>query len=116
MQIVVNGKRCAVQSIIIFLLQPLLLNGCGLLVCTVPYLYRLLQLEIDQKQKLFDKNRIKHLVIDDIDQIVGRFSNELNFVRKSLCPRGRNGETDVQVCIYICLPLLYDWKNFSPFF
>lgn len=83
------------------LLQQLLFNGCGILVCTVPHLNRLLNFEVDQKQKLFDKCRIKHIVFDDIDLIVGRFSSELKFVMDYFC-RDLNGETDVQVCV-LCL-------------
>lgn len=41
-----------------------------------------------------------HLVIDDIDLIVRRFNSELNFVKKTICPRASNGESKVQVCIY----------------
>lgn len=78
-------------------LQPLLLNGCGIFVCTVPNLHRLLNLETELNQQLFDRRRIKHLVLDDIDMIVGRFSNELKVVMESFCRLNSNGETDVQV-------------------
>lgn len=67
--------------------------------CTVPNLLRLLNIEIEMNHKLFDKQRIKHFVIDDIDLIVKRFSTELNSVTKSLCPHASNGETEVQVIV-----------------
>lgn len=73
------------------------MNGCGLLVCTVPNLHRLLNFEGEMKQQLFDKRRIKHLVLDDIDLMVGRFSSELKVVMGSFCRLDANGESDVQV-------------------
>lgn len=73
------------------------MNGCGLLVCTVPNVHRLLNLQVELKQRLFDKHRIKHLVLDDIDLIVGRFSSELKVVMESFCRLDSNGETDIQV-------------------
>lgn len=85
------------------MLQPLLLNGCGILICTVPNVRRLLNLEAELKHQLFDRRRIKHLVLDDIDLIVGRFSSELKVVMESFCRLDSNGNTDVQVCILDCL-------------
>lgn len=74
------------------------MKGCGILVCTVNTLNRLLNFEIDQKLKLFDKSRIRHLIIDDIDIIVGRFSSELQFVTETFF-RDLNDESDLQVCV-----------------
>lgn len=85
---------------LIISLQPLLFNGCGILVCTVPNLHRLLNLEIELNRKLLDKNRIRHLVIDDIDQMV-RYRSELDHVKKLICPRASNSPTEVQVFCFI---------------
>lgn len=77
--------------------QPLLFNGCGIFVCTVPNVHRLLNIEAELKKQLFCRRRIVHLVLDDIDLIVGRFSSELKVVMESFCRLDSNGKTDVQV-------------------
>ena len=57
-----------------------LMNGCDILVTTPPCFTRLAQ---GDALKMFNKNRIKHLIIDGIDSMYDLFNNELKIIIKT---------------------------------
>ena len=72
-----------------------LVNGCDLLVCTPPAFGRLVE---GISMKLIDRDRVKHLVFDGIDQMMKPFESEINeIVRK--CTHQRKNEINPQIII-----------------
>uniref|UniRef100_A0A0A1WUC7 RNA helicase n=1 Tax=Zeugodacus cucurbitae TaxID=28588 RepID=A0A0A1WUC7_ZEUCU len=59
-----------------------LLNSCGILVATPASLLRLLR--DNEKESLIDIERLKHLVIDDLDLMLSRSQADIELVLKSL--------------------------------
>lgn len=73
-----------------------LLNGCDLLITTPPCFSRLAQGDII---RMFDKGRIKHLVIDGLDKISELFDKEMKHIMKT-CTRGdKHPEDNPQLVI-----------------
>ncbi|XP_018802414.1 PREDICTED: uncharacterized protein LOC108977261 isoform X2 [Bactrocera latifrons] len=59
-----------------------LLNSCGILVATPASLLRLLR--DNEKEPLLDMERLKHLVVDDLDLMLSRSQNDIELVLKTL--------------------------------
>lgn len=67
-----------------------LLNSCGILVATPASLLRLLR--DNEKEPLIDMERLKHLVIDDLDLMLSRSQNDIELVLKTLFKLSKRGK------------------------
>nr|XP_014101558.1 putative ATP-dependent RNA helicase TDRD12 [Bactrocera oleae] len=67
-----------------------LLNSCGILVATPASLLRLLR--DNEQEPLIDMERLKHLVIDDLDLMLSRSQNDIELVLKTLFKLSKRGK------------------------
>lgn len=79
----IGKKKGNIEANIIITLQCQLLNGCEILVTTVPCLYRLM-VNLSH-MNLFSRERIVSFVIDNIDTVYEQFGREICEIHKSLC-------------------------------
>ncbi|XP_053949152.1 uncharacterized protein LOC128857417 [Anastrepha ludens] len=76
-----------------------LLNSCGILVATPGSLLRLLR--DNEKESLIDIERLKHLVIDDLDLMLSRSQADIETVLKTFFKLSKRsmGKDAAQVCL-----------------
>lgn len=75
---------CAFYNITFITISPtksLLVNGCSILVCTIPCLERVLN---ESNANIINRQRLHHLIFDDYDLILNSFCDSLKFILKRL--------------------------------
>ncbi|CRL01042.1 CLUMA_CG014281, isoform A [Clunio marinus] len=73
-----------------------IINGCDLLISTPAAFNRLIK---GVSFNIIDKNRIKHLVLDRVDEILAEFKNELKSVMKYCTNGSSNTEKNPQIIV-----------------
>uniref|UniRef100_W8AL25 RNA helicase n=1 Tax=Ceratitis capitata TaxID=7213 RepID=W8AL25_CERCA len=88
-----------------------LLNSCGILVATPGSLLRLLR--DNENESLFDMERLKHLVIDDLDLMLSRSQDDIETVLKTffkLAKRKEAGITQTTIGLQLVVTSC-DWDS-----